>query len=92
MKISIWIVEVGIGVEDIDSTFNWESNTVPLVGDSITYEIKGKGQYLPVDGVVVERTFYAGEDLVSLDVSISEKDAERISSCLDETLGEVENE
>lgn len=90
MKIELWIVEVRISLSDIDDTFSWESDYIPNVGDSITYEIVGKGQYLPVDGVVVERTFYAGEDLVSLDVSISEKDAERISNYLDVTLGEVD--
>lgn len=92
MKIELWIVEVDCSVSDVDSTYCWESTIIPVVGDSVTYEIVGKGQYLPVDGVVVERTFYAAEDLVSLDISISEKDAERISNYLDETLGEVVDE
>lgn len=92
MKIYIWLEELGMSLSDLDSTFNWETNYIPLVGDDVTYEVLGKGKFLPIDGTVIRRTFYVVEDTVSLDLSISDDDVNRISNYLDEIRGKVEDE
>jgi hypothetical protein len=45
-----------IKLEDIDSSFIWDSDYIPIVGDSIDYTLKKT----PVDftGSVIKRTFY----------------------------------
>lgn len=74
MKIEIFIIQLQhISLSKLDLSFSWESEQIPSVGDGIYYKVNN----LPVDvisGDVRRRTFYVGENKVSLIIDIDKTD------------------
>jgi hypothetical protein len=73
-KIEILIVQLQhINLNKLDPSFSWESEQVPSVGDGIYCKVSN----LPIDvisGDVRRRTFYVGENRVSLMMDIDKTD------------------
>lgn len=68
-----------VKLEEVDSSFIWESDYIPNIGDSIDYTLKPT----PVDfaGLVIKRTFYP-DSSVLLEVEIPKYVATSITKYL----------
>lgn len=74
MRIEIFVIQLQhINLSKLDPNFSWESEQIPSVGDGIYHKVEN----LPVEAIsgdVRRRTFYVGENRVSLMIDIDKTD------------------
>jgi hypothetical protein len=68
--------DISFDIKDFDSTFCWETENIPLVGDSLFHVVESKN--LSLSGIVTHRPFIIGYETVTLTVQLEQHEANKL--------------